>query len=70
MLLPKTGVLSTVLTYVEKLRCMYHSQSAKLPLIVAEVDGKPAIIARNWPSVVKVNWSKDLFNVSSLDLVN
>ena len=49
---------------------VYHSQSAKLPLIVAEVDGKPAIIARNWPSVLKVNWSKDLFNVSSLDLVN
>ncbi|XP_044166137.1 uncharacterized protein K02A2.6-like [Acropora millepora] len=44
----------------------YHGQSAKLPLIVAEVDGKPAILGRNWLNVVKLNW-KELFNVSSPD---
>ena len=46
----------------------YQGQSAKLPLIVAEVDGKPAILGRNWLSVVKLNW-KELFNVSSPDFV-
>ena len=46
----------------------YQGQSAKLPLIVAEVDGKPAILGRNWLSFVKLNW-KELFNVSSLDFV-
>ena len=42
----------------------YQGQSAKLPLIVAEVDGKPAILGRNWISAVKLNW-KEPFNVSS-----
>ena len=46
----------------------YQGQIAKLPLIVAEVDGKPAILRRNWLSVVKLNW-EELFNVSSLDFV-
>ena len=46
----------------------YQGQSAKLPLIVAEVDGKPAILGRNWLNVVKLNW-KELFNVSSPDFV-
>ena len=46
-----------------------QSQSAKLPLIVAEVDGKPAILGHNWLSVVKLNW-KELLNVSSLDFVH
>ena len=46
----------------------YQGQSAKLPLILAEVDGKPAILGRNWLSVVKLNW-KELFNVSSHDFV-
>ncbi|XP_044166183.1 uncharacterized protein LOC122950155 [Acropora millepora] len=46
----------------------YQGQSAKLPLIVAEVDGRPAILGRNWLSVVKLNW-KELFNVSSRDFV-
>ena len=30
----------------------YQGQSAKAPLTVAEVDGKPAILGRNWFSVV------------------
>ena len=47
----------------------YQGQSAKLPLIVAEVDGKPAILGRNLLSVVKLNW-KELFNVSSPDFVS
>ena len=47
----------------------YQGQSAKLPLIVAEVDGKPAILGRNWLNVVKLNW-KELFNVSSPDFVS
>ena len=46
----------------------YQGQSTKLPLIVAEVDGKPAILGRNWLSVVMLNW-KELFNVSSHDFV-
>ena len=58
---------------MEKLRCMLSirgivTHSAKLPQIVAEVDGKPAILGRNWLSVVKLN-SKELFNVSSRDFV-
>ena len=36
----------------------YQGQSAKLPPIVAEVDGKPAILGRNWLSVVKLNWKE------------
>ena len=47
----------------------YQGQSAKLPPIVAEVDGKPAILGHNWLSVIKLNW-KELFNVSSLDFVS
>ena len=46
----------------------YQGHSAKLPQIVAEVDGKPSILGRNWLSVVKLNW-KELFNVSSRDFV-
>ena len=46
----------------------YQGQSAKLPLIVAEVDGKPAILGRNWLSAVMLN-CKELFNVSSPDFV-
>ena len=33
----------------------YQGQIAKLPLIVADVDGKPAILGRNWFGVVKLN---------------
>ena len=36
----------------------YQGQSANLPLIVAEVDGKPAILGHAWLSVVKLNWKK------------
>ena len=52
-----------------KVHVEYQGQSAKLPLIVAEVDGKPAILGRNWLNVVKLNW-KELFNVSSPDFVS
>ncbi|XP_048578018.1 uncharacterized protein K02A2.6-like [Nematostella vectensis] len=47
----------------------YEGQSAKLPLIVAKVESKPAILGRNWLSVVKLNW-EHLFSVSSSDLVH
>ena len=47
----------------------YQGQSAKLPLIVAEVDGKPAFLGRNWLKVVKLNW-KELFNVAFPDFVS
>ena len=54
-----TGTVLPLCGEIE-VRVEYQGQSAKLPLIVAEVDGKPAILGHNWLSVVKLN-SKELF---------
>jgi len=42
----------------------YQGQEAMLPVIVADVDGKPAILGRNWLSFIKLNW-QELFSVST-----
>ena len=42
----------------------YQGQGATLSLIVADVDGKPVILGRNWLSFIKLNWH-ELFSVST-----